>query len=463
MKDIRMTRTQIFYLGLICLVASLGGFLFGFDTAVISGTVSFVRDFYSLSDLELGWFTGSALMGCVGGALVSGKLGDSFGRKPVLVVAGALFFISAIGSAYPPSFTLLIVARIIGGFGVGIASVAAPLYISEFAPAKYRGRLVALYQLSIVTGIILAYLSNWLLLGASENASFKMAWLQKAFAEDLWRGMFLVETLPAALFFVMMLMVPETPRWLILNNREERGLGVLKLVQPIGKAQHTMQEIMSSALDQKASIRELWQPGIRKALVIGIALSVFGQLTGVNIVVYYGPSILESAGLNIGGALGYQVGLGVINFVFTVISMFIIDKFGRRPLLVGGMSAVALMLVTTAFLFLFKVPATWIVISLGLYIGAIAISISAVIWVITPEIFPNRLRGRAMSIATFANWSTNALVAIAFPWLISNLGLSSVFFSFAAICVLGVITFYNMVPETKGKTLEEIETLWVEK
>jgi SP family arabinose:H+ symporter-like MFS transporter len=422
-----------------------------------------VRDFYVLSDLELGWFTGSALIGCVVGALVAGKLGDSFGRKPVLIVAGALFFISAVGSAFPPSFTLLIVARIIGGFGVGIASVAAPLYISEFAPAKYRGRLVALYQLSIVTGIILAYLSNWLILSASEGGEWGSEWMQTAFVTGPWRGMFLVETLPAGLFFLMMLGVPETPRWLILNHRESRGLKVLELIQPVQKAMATLKEITASSLDEKASIRELLQPGIRKALIIGIALSVFGQLTGVNIVVYYGPSILENAGLNIGGALQYQVGLGVINFVFTVISMFIIDRFGRRPLLVGGMGMVGVMLIVTAFLFLFKVPATWIVIALGLYIGAIAISISAVIWVITPEIFPNRLRGRAMSIATFSNWGTNALVAIAFPWLISNLGMSSVFFTFAAICLIGVFVFFKMVPETKGKTLEEIENLWLSK
>lgn len=457
-----MTPSNILTLGLICLVASIGGLLFGFDTAVISGTISFVRDFYNLTDLQLGWFTGSALVGCVGGAMASGKLGDKFGRKPVLLTAGVLFFLSALGSAFPVSFLWLIIARILGGLGVGIASVMAPLYISEFSPAHYRGRLVALYQLSIVTGIILAYLSNWgVLINSEEGGNYAFYMLQEAFFTAPWKGMFLIETIPAVLFLLMMVFMPETPRWLIINDKSNRGQQVLNKIHPVLHANSIVESIRQSSLEPQSSIRELLRGGMFKALLVGVSLSVFGQLTGVNIVVYYGPSILENAGINLGGALQYQVGLGIINLIFTIISMFIIDRYGRRPLLIGGMGMVVLMLFTTSLLFMTGVPATWIVLALGLYIASIAISISAVIWVITPEIFPNRLRGRASSIATFFNWSTNALVATIFPWLIATLGMPSVFSALGVIGLVGVVLFYRLVPETKGKSLEEIENLFL--
>uniref|UniRef100_UPI00321709FF sugar porter family MFS transporter n=1 Tax=uncultured Draconibacterium sp. TaxID=1573823 RepID=UPI00321709FF len=448
------------YLGLICVVASIGGFLFGFDTAVISGTVGFVETYYSLTKLQLGWFTGSALVGCIVGAVVSGKLSDTYGRRPVLLLAGSLFFISAVGSAMPQNFTLLIIARMVGGIGVGIASVAAPLYISELSPAKFRGRLVALYQLSIVTGIILAYLSNWMILENSNSAVIQNKLVNDLMVANPWKAMFGMETIPALLFVLLMFFVPESPRWLVINKFEEKGKNILARIQPATQVAKTISEIKEGMVKTKSSIRDLLRKGIRKALLIGIALSVFGQLTGVNIVVYYGPTILEDAGLNIGGALQYQVALGIINFVFTVISMFIIDRFGRRPLLVGGMALVAFMLFVTGIMFLFNATALGIVIVLGLYMAFVAISICAVIWVITPEIFPNRIRGRAMSVAIFFNWSSNALAAIVFPWLVAGLGMGKVFILFAIICTLGVIMFYKMVPETKGKSLEEIEGFW---
>ena len=454
-----MTRLKI-YLYLACMVASLGGFLFGFDTAVISGTVGFVEKYYVLSKLQLGWFAGSELIGCILGAIISGKLCDLFGRKPVLIGSAILFFLSALGSAYPYNFSWLIIARVIGGVGVGMASVAAPLYLSEFAPPKYRGRVVALYQLSIVTGIIVAYLSNWLILDKSQTGSVSFAFFNDLFILNPWKGMFGAETIPAALFTLMMLFAPETPRWLILNRKEKKGRNVLNSIMSVTEAEFTFSEIKAGQIKEKTSIRELWGKGIRKALIIGVALSVFGQLTGVNIVVYYGPSILEKAGLNIGGALQYQVALGIINFVFTVVSMFIIDRFGRRPLLIGGMGMVAASLLLTGVFFLFKASALAITIVLGLYMAFVAVSICAVIWVLTPEIFPNRLRGRAMSVATFFNWTTNALAAIIFPWIVALIGMDVVFFVFAAICTVGVIIFYRSVPETKGRSLEEIENFW---
>lgn len=449
---------------LACMVASLGGFLFGFDTAVISGTVGFVEKFYELTKIELGWFTGSALLGCIFGAIGAGKLTDKYGRKPILIISGLLFMLSAIGSALPPNFRMLIVARIVGGIGVGLASVTAPMYISEFAPAKSRGRLVALYQLSIVIGILLAYLSNSQLLNHSESYVGDKGLFSLIFVNDVWRGMFGMETLPAILFVLLICIVPETPRWLICNNKSDKGREVLLRISDESEVDDIIKDIESNAGNKEnSSIRELFKPGLRIALIAGICLSVFGQLSGVNIVVYYGPTILEKAGMSLGGALQYQVALGLINLLFTVIAMFVIDRFGRRPLLIGGMSVVAASLLIAGIFFMVNASAILIVSILCIYMAFVALSICSVIWVLTPEIFPNRLRGRAMSIATFSNWLVNTIAASLFPWYVSKCGMSTAFITFAVICAIGVLIFCKLIPETKGKSLEEIEEYWTER
>ncbi len=466
------------YLAGICTVASLGGFLFGFDTAVISGTIGFVETQYGLSSLALGWFASSALIGCILGAAVAGALSDRFGRKPILILSGVLFFISALGSAVPPNFDWLIAARMIGGVGVGMASVLAPMYISEFAPARIRGRLVALYQLSIVLGILAAYFSNYLLLDMAQSGSkigrFSdlAAWIV---VDEVWRGMFAVEMIPAAAFTLLLLLVPESPRWLVKAGRPSQALSILRRIDGAEVAQREMDDIRSSLGQDRGSVRELFRPGLRMALLVGVMLSVFGQLSGVNIVVYYGPRILAAAGFEDIAALFGQVGLGVINLAFTILALVFIDSLGRRPLLIGGMAVVTVALVVIGALFLAGGAAPLdeaaaapmsralgiaIGAAISVYMAAIAFSICAVIWVLTPEIFPNRVRGRAASIATFANWSTNAASAFVFPWFVGAFGMHSGFFAAAGICLLATLFFWRYVPETKGQSLEQIERHW---
>lgn len=452
------------YLAMVCVVASMGGLLFGFDTAVISGTVGMVETQFELSKLELGWFTSSALVGCILGAMMAGVLGDKYGRKPVLIIAAALFFISALGCTIPPSFKVLYSVRIIGGIGVGIASVLSPLYISEFSPPKIRGRLVAMYQLSIVTGILLAYGSNWILQNYSIHHTVipgGSGFLYKIFVGEVWRSMFGMEMVPAMLLLVLLLFVPESPRWLIQAGRRKSGKRILEKISGIKVAEEEFMEILSSLGQEKGKLRELFRPGLRTALLVAVGLSVFGQLTGINAVIYYGPEILKQAGIQFENALQFQTILGIINLVFTILALLLIDKLGRRPLLIGGMAAVVLTLFLAGLLFLTDTPnGTLIVVVLGAYIACIAFSICAVIWVITPEIFPNRVRGRAMSIAAFSNWGTNTIAAYLFPWYVASFGMHIGFFTFGAICLVATLFFWKFVPETKGKSLEQIEQLF---
>lgn len=448
----------------VCFVASLGGVLFGFDTAVISGTFGMVEELFGLSKIEVGWFGSSALVGAVAGALFAGGLSDKYGRRPVLMVAALLFFVSALLSAVPPGFKFLILARLIGGLGVGMASVLSPMYISEFAPARIRGRLVALYQFSIVTGILLAYFSNWILLlySVSEGNIFTSGILYKVFNSEVWRGMFAAEMIPSGLFLVLLFFVPESPRWLIDKGFVEKGMNYMKRIN--GDFSKSGETIQPAVRARKTVIGELLSPGLRRALIVGIGLSVFGQFTGVNIVIYYGPTVLEGAGFALGNAIQFQVLIGVINLLFTIIALLKIDSWGRRPLLIGGMTAVFISLCGIGLMFVTEAASgIWTVILLCIYIASLALSINAVIWVLIGEIYPTHIRGRAMSIATFANWATNFTAAFLFPWYVSKVGMGAGFFTFAGFCLAGTIFFYKLVPETKGKSLEEIENYWIMK
>lgn len=474
-------RRGVRYLAQVCLVASLGGLLFGFDTAVVSGTIESVHRQFALSNLMVGWFTSSPLVGCVFGAAIAGWLGDRFGRKPVLVAAGVLFLFSALYSTIPRTFEILVWARMAGGVGIGLASVVAPVFISEFAPPKWRGRLTAFYQLSIVLGILMAYFSNWAILYFAKLHPLAFpGWPagRWVFVQEYWRAMFGAEMLPTIMFLLMLWRVPESPRWLIQAGREAQGRQILARVNTPAVADQQLQEIKSTLCCERGTVRDLFRPGFRAALLLGVLLSVFGQLSGVNVVIYYGPKILMAAGFQDAGALLAQVGFGLINLIFTILALLVIDRWGRRPLLVAGMGAVTLTLGVIGSLFLFGVrpsglpsdgsplgvvsPALglWIVAFMCLYVACIAFSICAVIWVLTPEILPNQIRGRAMSLAAFANWATNAFSAWVFPWYVAKLGMHTFFLTTAGICLAATVYFWHSVPETKGVSLEDIEKLW---
>ncbi|MBR9855686.1 MAG: sugar porter family MFS transporter [Algicola sp.] len=453
-----------FLVAMVCLVASLGGVLFGFDTAVISGTISMVETQFELDKVEVGWFGSSALIGAIVGSLVAGSLGDKYGRRSILIVSALLFFLSALGSALPSAFSLLIAARLIGGLGIGIASVLAPLYISEFSPAKIRGRLIALYQMSIVIGILMAYFSNWWVLNhaqAHPNSFGGSGIMHKIMVSEVWRAMFGTEMIPALLFFLLLWTIPESPRWLVKEGHSNKAKRILEKINGKLSASTELNNILGALSNKGGSLKELAKPGFKKALIAGLGLSVFGQFTGVNIIVYYGPDILRDAGLNFDGALKLQVAIGLINLVFTALALWKIDSWGRRPLLIWGMLSVCISLVVIGVLFSIpSISSIWIVVMLCVYMASLAFSINAVIWVLLGELYPTRIRGRAMSMVTFANWAANFGTAFLFPWFVSVIGMNIGFFVFAAFCFTATVFFHKMIPETKGKTLEEIEEHW---
>ncbi len=453
-----------YYIILISMIASLGGVLFGFDTAVISGTQSMVKAKFMLSEWHLGWFLSSALVGCIIGAAISGVLGDYLGRKKTLMISALLYFASAVLTAAAWDFTSLIIARMIGGVGVGIASGIVPTYISEFASSNIRGRLVAMYQLSIVIGILLAYFSNLIIQSHATAKADMMStdgFFDVYFVTECWRGMFGMEAIPAALFFFLLFVIPESFRWLISTGKTEQARKIMGKVYDSQTVESTIAEIVSTDRNESFSLLEILKPGFRVALILAVGLSVFGQLTGINIVLYYGPEILKSAGLETGSALFYQVLIGFINLIFTLVALWKVDSWGRRPLLIYGMAGVTVTMAVAALILYLKAPPILLVIALGAYVAFIAVSICAVIWVLTPEVLPNRVRARAVSIATFANWGTNAIAAQLFPWYVDQYGMYSGFATFAAICFVGTFFFWFLVPETKGKSLEEIEKYWI--
>jgi SP family arabinose:H+ symporter-like MFS transporter len=345
-----------------------------------------------------------------------------------------------------------------------MASVLAPMFISEFAPPRLRGRLVGLYQLSIVIGILAAYFSNWVLLGfARENprAFGGEDWLHLLLVGEVWRGMFGVGVLPATAFLLLLLFVPESPRWLVKAHQAPRALAVLARIDGRAAAESEIVEIQESLCQEKGSLADLLQPGLRFALTVAVGIAVFGQFSGVTFVVYYGPEILKTFLAKEEAAFAGQVVLGIINFIFTIIALFTIDRWGRRPLLIGGMAAVTVLLAATGLFVLQGFHPLVIFTVLGLYMGCQAMSISAVIWVVIGEIFPNRLRGRASSIAAFFVWGTNVLTMYLFPWFANGFGIPVVFLTCSIFSLTATVFFWFLVPETKGKSLEEIEKYWM--
>ena len=455
------------YLIFLSVVAALGGFLFGYDTAVISGTIAQVTQLFQLDALQQGWYVGCALVGSIVGVLFAGILSDKLGRKLTMVISAVLFSTSALGCALSADFAQLVVYRIIGGVGIGVVSIVSPLYISEVAVAQYRGRLVSLYQLAVTVGFLGAYLVNYQLLAWAESGTqLSVDWLNKVFITEVWRGMLGMETLPAILFFIIIFFIPESPRWLIVRGKELKAVNILeKIYNSITEAKSQLKETKSVLTSETRSEWSLlMKPGIFKAVIIGVCIAILGQFMGVNAVLYYGPSIFENAGLSGGDSLFYQVLVGLVNTLTTVLALVIIDKVGRKKLVYYGVSGMVVSLILIGLYFLFGdslgVSNLFLLVFFLFYVFCCAVSICAVVFVLLSEMYPTKVRGLAMSIAGFALWIGTYLIGQLTPWMLQNLTPAGTFFLFAVMCVPYMLIVWKLVPETTGKSLEEIERYW---
>ena len=455
------------YLIFLSVVAALGGFLFGYDTAVISGTIAQVTQLFQLDALQQGWYVGCALVGSIVGVLFAGILSDKLGRKLTMVISAVLFSTSALGCALSADFTQLVIYRIIGGVGIGVVSIVSPLYISEVAVAQYRGRLVSLYQLAVTVGFLGAYLVNYQLLAWAESGTqLSVDWLNKVFITEVWRGMLGMETLPAILFFIIIFFIPESPRWLIVRGKELKAVNILeKIYNSITEAKSQLKETKSVLTSETRSEWSLlMKPGIFKAVIIGVCIAILGQFMGVNAVLYYGPSIFENAGLSGGDSLFYQVLVGLVNTLTTVLALVIIDKVGRKKLVYYGVSGMVVSLILIGLYFLFGdslgVSSLFLLVFFLFYVFCCAVSICAVVFVLLSEMYPTKVRGLAMSIAGFALWIGTYLIGQLTPWMLQNLTPAGTFFLFAVMCVPYILIVWKLVPETTGKSLEEIERYW---
>jgi MFS transporter, SP family, arabinose:H+ symporter len=439
------------YVLLISSIAALGGLLFGFDTAVISGTTPFIKPYFRLDDIWLGWTVSSLLFGCIIGVISAGKPSDRFGRKKTLMVAALLFVISAFGSAVASRLSIFISFRILGGLGVGIASMLSPMYISEISPAERRGRLVSFNQLAIVIGILLAFISNALLVDTGENN---------------WRWMLAVMSIPALLFFVFLFFAPESPRWLVQKGFSNEAFEILRKINGSNAAKLELSEIEKSIKDEEDSgaFREIFSPKMRPILFMGVFLCVFSQITGINSIMYYAPVIFQSIGAGASNAVIQTTIIGGGNLIFTFVAISLVDRLGRKPLLIGGVSGMIISLTSIAAAFYLQKTGGYIILALILmYIASFSASVGAVTWVIVSEIFPNKLRSKAMSVSIVSLWIANFILILVFPLMLNRLGGATSFLFFDVMCVLLLLFAVFILPETKGKSLEELEKILLKK
>lgn len=512
-KNTRFTMT-------VALIVALGGFLMGFDASVISGVVGFIEIEFQLTKIQLGWSVASLTLTATLAMMIAGPLSDRMGRRPVLRIAAALFAVSAVASALAPDFVWLVIARMVGGLGVGAALIIAPMYIAEIAPAESRGRMVSFNQLNIVIGISAAFFSNYLILTLGQS---DLAWAESLrFGEWNWRWMLGVETLPAVLYFFALLIVPESPRWLAMRGHDEEALRVLDRVSGTEQAGADLQlvhdSISADVGSARASIAQLFQPAMKLVITIGIAVAILQQITGINSVFFYAPMIFEQSGIGTDAAFMQAILVGIVNLVFTIAAMALIDKLGRRPLLGFGLTGIAVCMLTLAYGFgaatytlsrdaidalpvdvnreqiasiadvtydsdiayrqavtgaigdeAFKQhesqlvsgaisinPALILIGILG-FVACFAISIGPVMWVLFSELFPNQLRGLAISFVGLINSGISFLVQLIFPWELANIGNAGTFLIYGLFAVVGLVFVMRILPETKGRSLEELE------
>ena len=512
------------YMVTVALIVALGGFLMGFDASVISGAVGFIEVEFSLGKIELGWSVSSLALTATLAMMVSGPLSDRIGRRPVLSIAAVLFAVSAIASALAPNFLWFVLARMLGGLGVGAALIIAPMYIAEMAPPESRGRLVSFNPLNIVIGISAAFFSNYLILTLGESG---MAWTELlGLGERNWRWMLGIETLPAVIYFLALMFVPESPRWLAMQGREDEARKILSRVGGEGKAAAELQAVRES-IEAEAELGEvspktLLHPSLRLVMTIGISVGILQQITGINAVFFYAPMIFEQSGIGTNASFMQAVLVGLVNLALTVVAIMFIDRLGRRPLLGFGLTGIAVCMLTLAYGFgsatytldrdaLDALPAeidrqqisvltdttfesdtefrdavhaaigqdtykqfesqlvssaismnpTLILVAILGFVASFAISLGPIMWVLFSELFPNRVRGMAISFSGLVNSTVAFLVTFIFPWQLETLGNSSTFLIYGVFAVIGLVTVMRILPETKGRSLEELETILV--
>ena len=450
------------FLWLICLVTAMGGLLFGYDWVVIGGAKAFYEPFFGISghDFYQGLAMSSALVGCIVGAAVSGALTDRFGRKRLLIAAGALFTVSAVGTALAWDFVSFNAFRWLGGVGIGLASNLSPMYIAEISPAATRGRFVSINQLTIVIGILAAQIANWLIAQAVPDDA-TLDFIRESWNGQVgWRWMFGAETVPAFLFFLLMWLVPESPRWLVKYGRDDQARRILARVGGEAYAVAEVADIKNTLASQEIGqvhFRDLLEPRLLKVLALGVFLAVFQQWCGINVIFNYAQEVFATAGYGVSGIMFNIVITGIVNLLFTFVAIFTVDRFGRRGLMLlgaGGLAVIYAILGTGYFVESHGVHMLVLVVSA---IACYAMTLAPVTWVIISEIFPNRIRGAAVAVAVIALWIGCTALTFSFPFLKSALGAHGAFWLYGAICVVGFVVILRRLPETKGKSLEQIE------
>ena len=499
----------------IALIVSLGGFLFGFDASVISGVSKYIKPQFQLSDIQLGWVVSAPTFSAMFAMIIAGAISDRIGRKPVLIAVAFLYALSAIWSAYAGGYTSLVMARMIGGLAFGAALVLAPVYIAEISPAKNRGKLVSIQQLNIVIGFSVAYFSNYFLQGSLESS-------ERLTDQNVWRWMLGIEFFPAILYFLLMFLVPKSPRWLFTKNRPEEGLRVLKKIHgpqlAAAEAVQIKSSLASTSISKRTPFSSLLKPSLRFVLLIALAIGILQQITGVNAIYFYATTIFEQSGVGTNAAFAQAVWVGIINVVFTIVAMVLIDRMGRKPLLLIGIAGIAMSMFLTSYGFnkatyelssesiasfegldqkllapvaditftndvrfknalkgalgenvyaqhegpilkeALNMNPMLILIGILGFVASFAISLGPVMWVMLSELFPNWIRGLAISVIGFINSATSWLVQFIFPWELTNLGNAFTYVVYGIFALIGFILFLKILPETKGKTLEQIET-----
>lgn len=453
------------YIWLISVCAAMGGLLFGYDWVVIGGAKPFFEPHFNITDPAVsGWANACALIGCFFGAMLTGKLSSRMGRKSLLLIAAVLFVVTSIGNALAHNLDLFIAWRMIGGLAIGLASNLSPLYIAEISPASMRGRLVSVNQLTIVVGVLLAQLVNWLIVkDVPEGATAEMI-RENWYGHYAWRWMFGLTAVPSALFVIATFLVPESPRWLAGKGRNDEARKVLVKIGGNQYADEAMAEIMKSVAAEKntkkVSFSELLSPSLRPAMVLGITLAVFQQWCGINVIFNYAEEIFRSAGYSLSSVLQNIAWTGSVNLVFTFVALGTVDRMGRRPLMIGGSIGLALVYSALGYCYFTQVTGLPVLLLVLAAIACYAMSLAPVTWVVISEIFPNRVRGQAMAVAVMALWAACFILTYTFPILNDSLGASGTFWLYAAICLAGAIFVAVKLPETKGKSLEQIEDDW---